>query len=647
MTIKIIDVIDKDDNGPVYKAQNEQGEFFAIKVVPANQLSYVELDILTRLKSPYLIRSFENKFLEFDNLKGYAVQLKEYNLSDIDISKISYHQFKRILISLMYGLECLHKNGFLHLDIRAENILYSYNQQYDINVYMSDFGRAIRCSNAYNGIYTNKLFNSGDNKEELHYNDKDDVYCLGMVFLRLLGSKLDIQNSKDTKEEITEQYIEELIRTYNKNKTSQKEEIFLKEMLVHMLKKDPLERIGSDEFNRLNIYHQADLENFCNLNKPKELVAMCYISPAVRRGIKIIYKYYQEKASEKRLQEYFLTFQNFLELMAKSKTFINDSEMEYLVKSSFDITNNYYHQEQKGDYEIAKRLKGQMGFNFYNYANYLEDLVILNDYMLSNYDNILAYFNALNICEIFRVFRGVYNYKYVNKHNMLLEDFFKMPVPVKREDIKINILDPYDYYNKNEEEERSSGIERYNTVENMFRSEIIDYLRLELYDQYREKGDEILKAIETVDNSNSFQKYLALKEDKKSLSEAFININEHFKYGLITLDSNKEIKTQTGQDDEFVIVLTKNNSSMLHLDRGNKKVVHYYSHKIESIKQLYEKYGYTYSVDYQYGVSNCCKILEACIIFIIYYNHVTNGFDFNTKCLNKNTLYVMVLYLLL
>ena len=68
--------------------------------------------------------------------------------------------------------------------------------------------------------------------------------------------------------------------------------------------------------------------------------------------------------------------------MAKSKTFINDSEMEYLVKSSFDITNNYYHQEQKGDYEIAKRLKGQMGFNFYNYANYLEDLVILNDYML-------------------------------------------------------------------------------------------------------------------------------------------------------------------------------------------------------------------------------------------------------------------------
>lgn len=642
MTLKIIEVIENTSLGPVYKAQDEKGEFFAVKIVPSNKLDYVELDILTRIKSPYIIRTFNNQFLKVGNSQGYGIMLREKNLADIDINKISYHQFKRIVISLLYGLDCMHKNGFLHFNISLSNILYYFDKSADINVYISDFGKSVRCTSAYNGIYIDK----GKEKDQ-HYNDKDDVYCLGVVFIQLLGSKITIENCKDVKEEINEKYIEELIRAYNKNKTSKKEEILLKELLVHMLKLDSDERIGSDEFDRLKFYQNNELENYCTLNRPSELVVINYISPGVRRGVKILHKYYQENSSDKKLEEYFLTFQNFLQLMSKAKTFINDNETDYLVKAALNTTDNYYKKTTGGDYEIAQRLKGQMGYNYYYYASYIEDLVILNYYLISNYDNILASFNTINICEIFRVFRKVYDYKYINKYSIKLEDFFKIPVPTKKIDTDIKVLEPYEYYNKTEDEEKpESTISQYTQVEYKFRNEIIDLLRLELYNQYETKGEIILETIEKVDSPNKIQNYLKLQKEHISLAERFIDINNNLKYGIIKIDNNK-IKLQTGQEEEFVIVLNKNVSSLLHIEKDKKKITHYYSGKIQLIDKLYKEFGYQYVCDYQYGVSNCCKILEACIIFIIYYNLSTNSFDFNTKCLDKNTLYVMMLFLVL
>ena len=47
-------------------------------------------------------------------------------------------------MSLLYGLECLHKKGFLHLDIKPLNCLYDKKDGLYTG-YISDFGFSLRC----------------------------------------------------------------------------------------------------------------------------------------------------------------------------------------------------------------------------------------------------------------------------------------------------------------------------------------------------------------------------------------------------------------------------------------------------------------------------------------------------------------------
>ena len=57
--MKNLKLIGKGKFGKIYDVEDEKGQKFALKVVSSSELSYIELDILARLKSPYLIRSLE------------------------------------------------------------------------------------------------------------------------------------------------------------------------------------------------------------------------------------------------------------------------------------------------------------------------------------------------------------------------------------------------------------------------------------------------------------------------------------------------------------------------------------------------------------------------------------------------------------
>ena len=102
----------------VIEMVSPEGKKVAVKVIKPEDLNYTEIDMLTRIKSPYLVRSVKPIVRNTDYGEGVALELKEKNLLNFDISQIPPGQLKRMIMTLIYGLECIHKSGFLHLDIK-------------------------------------------------------------------------------------------------------------------------------------------------------------------------------------------------------------------------------------------------------------------------------------------------------------------------------------------------------------------------------------------------------------------------------------------------------------------------------------------------------------------------------------------------
>ena len=104
--------------------EDKNGFKFALKVIQPLDLSFIEIDILSRLKSPYLIRTLGDSILNSNLGKGISIELKENNLCNLIGENLSGGKIKRLIIGLFLGMRCMHRKGFLHLDIKPRNCLY-------------------------------------------------------------------------------------------------------------------------------------------------------------------------------------------------------------------------------------------------------------------------------------------------------------------------------------------------------------------------------------------------------------------------------------------------------------------------------------------------------------------------------------------
>lgn len=666
MSITLLDNIGYGNFGNIYKAKRKDGVNMAVKIVNPKELRYIELDILLRLRSPYLIKSFYDPILETNLGKGIAMELKENNLSKLNTKNLPFYQFKRILVSSLYGLKCLHDNNFLHLDISLENILYSKNNSGDYEAYIGDFGYASRCANIENGIMStnlvNKIYTPPEifeallNKKDLkdcrfHYTNKADIWSLGIVFLCLLGAtfkKYSTSSYLQTIKEINEDFIEEKIKLFNSEKKfSSQEALELKELLTNMLKYKREDRMSCKDIVNCALLKNNKLREDCKLEKPQELYYIPYISPQINKGIvKIQEAYKREKALhnfDQALEEYFLTIQIFTRLMARAKPDLEESEFIKMINDANKVAQNYYRRNVKnGNFGLLEELDSEVGYNPYFYhAKCLDDLTILNYYLTEN-SKIVNFYNIISPTELFQIFRQ--NYKYTNKSknkvNML--EFLDTPLPEISDNEEVMVISPENYYNNNviEMQDNKSKIVKVKNVEEKFRNILIEKIKGKL--ESKEDVDKIDTVYQLVKHNMNSDIYNYLKNSftSKHMSEVYHN---YFDFGYIEINGNIEKEMETEKD--FVIVIEGNKSSLLHLK--DKKVIHYYSDKNETVADYYEKKGYSYDVNFDYGVGNCCVIREACLIFNIYYNHEEMVEDFSTKCLENNTIFLLLVLFLL
>ena len=675
MSFRLLEKFDEGKFASIYKIENNKGQQFAFKAVPAEKLKYIELDILTRLKCPYLIRSIDPKITSFNNRYGIVEELKDNNLTNLDIEELPYLQLKRIIISAIYGMRCLHKKGFLHLDISRRNILYGKDNEENYLAYLTDFGWSVRCDNAYKGIMSTKVIKYKNTPVEAleplvnninkrrKYSDKSDVWSMGIVILELLGAKFrftDTGKYISYLKNITDGYIEEKIRLYNNNKMSNQEELYLKELIINMLKVNANERISSKDITKLRFFKSNNrLLNFseeCVLEKPTELVFLPYVSPNTLYGLKKIKNYYYVNSHDKdciTIEEYFLSQQVFLRLTSKAKPYLNDEELNELVKEAIYVASNYYdRRSDKGNYETAKDLNSEIGYNFYYYSNYLEDLIILNHYLLNGNKDLLGFYNLFDIKKLFEYFRDRYQYQYQKRNSVKLFEFLNMELPDKKDNEEVDFITALDYHEIIEDEDSLSLVKKYKNIEKDFRSDIIDHFENRVIKLYEDEDLNIIEIIDKmIDNKKYIEKYEKLKKNllAKNISKTLQKVNSYFNYGIIYIDvyGNIELDNKEDLENKKYFVVKKNNLFSLLVKEKDNLFIHYYSEKNNYLKMYLENKNYKYKNNFEYGINSCCNILELCIIYVIYYNLRTNEKDYHIKCLDYDTVKSVLLVLMI
>lgn len=655
MSVTLINKLASGNFGKVYKAKKENGDVFAVKLIEPKELRYIELDILSRLRSPYLIKSFQNPVIDTNLGKGISMELKESSLDNLNTEKISYHQMKRIIISSLYGLKCMHDNNYLHLDIKPANIMYDIDKGGNFTSFIGDFGYAARCADAYQGIATShrafNVFMAPENLAKMKtgkfiFNDRSDVWSLGIVFLFLIGTRIKLVSPENLLKDlraINEEYIEEKIRVYNKNKMSPQEELELKELLVHMLKHNNKERMSTGDLDKMAIFKNSSLRDSCLLEKPKEIYYLPYISPSVKDGIQRIEDIYKNNLKlqdfDSALPEYFLVLQIFIRMMVRSKPDLNQEELTHMITTSLATGQNYYRNIKNGNFEIAEKLDSEVGYNpFFYKAHSIDDLVILNYYIKDN-DNLISFYNLIEPNELFDIFRSMYDYTNVSKNKMSIKDFFKLTLPKRKKETDVTVFSPEEYHNNLPDfKENENNIKTIKKLEKEFREKILNNIKDHI-DTSDERIDIIYNLLQGNVSSNVYHNLKNVLGDI-NISEVFTKLVD---YGYIKLDTDEIVKDYE-TEKEYVIIIEGNRSSLIHIQ--GKKATHYYSDRIDKIAKFYQEKGYKYENNFDYGIGNCCVLREPCIIFNIFYNQKEKVLDFSTKCLERNTFFLLIVFLI-
>tara|TARA_R110002110_G_scaffold210873_3_gene423437 strand:- start:338 stop:2302 length:1965 start_codon:yes stop_codon:yes gene_type:complete len=654
MDLLILENLGKGSYGTVFKVKDEKkNKVFAVKIIKPDKLRYIELDILSRLRCPYLVRSFGSPIVETSKGAGICMNIVEKNIKKLNFKQLDYDNIKRIIATVIYGLKCMHSKGFIHLDIAMRNILFDYNKKGKIIGFLADFGFSVRSTNAYKGIKCNKyVLNTTvpyevlkcliEKEKYFKYNDKSDIWSMGILILEMLGTKFPplrkssqscIEEYYDFLNNIDEKFIEERIKMFNYNNKlgSVKEQLYLKELLLNMLKKDKKDRISSKNIDELSFFKDLNLDDNCVLEKPEELLTIPYTSEKTYQGLIKINKFYKKNSSKYLLAEYFLAIQMFLRIMSKTTDKIDEGDLEYIIKKTINSSLNYYGKKET-DFYVAKILDGQVGYNPYYYSSkYLEDLIILNSMIMEDNQYIISSLNVLNPKELFEFFRQKYDYKKLSKNKVGLDKFFQMEIPEIKENYINNKITIDDYFDLNEEE--SDLFDKQKKTENSFRKMLIEKIKDRIL-----KEKDIVDPFQILEDIRNGKKINSSDIKQKKFIEIFKNI-----VGYQILNSDLRDINQ-----DYLIYKYLNKSSLLHADKEKKIITHYYSDYDKNVKKIVENLGYKYTNNYTSGTGFCnCKIFEACLIFIIYYNKYNLVKNFDFKCLENKTLETMLMFMFL
>ena len=298
--------------GEVYKVKSKlNNKIYAMKKVDLKKFEKDELKkyaeretkLLSLISHPRIIKYYDN-FLSEDEKYLYIIMENAEN-GDLD-SLLNAYIIKNeyipeedlwiIFLQCMQGLVYIHKYDVIHRDIKPENIFIDNN----MNIKIGDFGFAAvkKDETDENKKYTNVGYGEGLNQLDLKYggtnvgtpgymadeiqnrkyDQKVDVYSMGVTFYELCFQHLPLKHIKTHSEKYSDEMIDIVIEMIEEDaKTRQTSEYFLKKIEQEFSKK--YNRITSINALMSCLHSFEDITDFYIYLKPSD-----YENKAVTTG---------------------------------------------------------------------------------------------------------------------------------------------------------------------------------------------------------------------------------------------------------------------------------------------------------------------------------------------------------------------------
>jgi len=240
--------------GSVYKVYHKyEKNLYAIKKVHiTNELIkdnfdiFREIQLFSKLNHKNIVRYYSSWLDDSDNKPTLYIQMElcESTFRDY-LNNIKQDESinKRIsyFTQIVEGIKYLHDNNIIHRDIKPSNILFV-----DDTVKICDFGLARNVNNLSNIINGSSevgtSFYRAPEIDSHNYNNKIDVYSLGIIFIELL-----LQNCKTQAERMM--HMKEILENIKENKIKQ-----IPYLITNMYDEIIINMINVDTEKRYDIY---------------------------------------------------------------------------------------------------------------------------------------------------------------------------------------------------------------------------------------------------------------------------------------------------------------------------------------------------------------------------------------------------------
>ena len=113
-------------------------------------------------------------------LEVFNTDLNKYYLEN-PLSLENYDTYISIFDDILSGLDCIHKENFVHLDIKHANIGLIIDKDNNITVKIADFGTLQSIDNQLEEVYGSTLFIDPIYVTSKEFNYRSDIYSFGII----------------------------------------------------------------------------------------------------------------------------------------------------------------------------------------------------------------------------------------------------------------------------------------------------------------------------------------------------------------------------------------------------------------------------------------------------------------------------------
>ncbi|KAE9969015.1 hypothetical protein EG328_007130 [Venturia inaequalis] len=182
----------------VWLASNNGGEIVVIKGVRHSRIKN-ERDVLQKFQNQTPIRPLVDEILEPIDPPGIVLRYLDSDLLAASTSKtLNRSEIKHVARIVLKALTVIHEDGYVHTDIKPNNVLCNYRRDEDVQqdgsiirfseVLLADFGSCVPSSSNYaqqGELIGTSIFRSPEASLKLPWGPSTDIWSFGALVISL------------------------------------------------------------------------------------------------------------------------------------------------------------------------------------------------------------------------------------------------------------------------------------------------------------------------------------------------------------------------------------------------------------------------------------------------------------------------------